>query len=168
LSIGWIPGNVISGFIFNKKYFEAAKLKLAIVKRNFNFMKFHGDLTQDPCAVISEFRRPDELQEAYLKRLGVIYAQEGPFFGGRAAEFGFFDRFITIAQEYWGTATSEILDLLHPAKDEDDLSPRLAKGLPLLFYSPGIEEHGRAHGMVVDVNGGKLCYRRSFEARMYE
>ncbi len=63
-----------------------------------------------------------------------------------------------IAQEYWGVATSEILKLLYPGRDLDDLHPLIAKGLPLLFYSPGVEEFGLAHGMVV--YEGNLCYRR--------
>jgi hypothetical protein len=81
--------------------------------------------------------------------------KEGSFFGGRAAEFGFFERFITIAQEYWGVATSEILSLLYPGKDLDNLHPLITKGLPLLFYSPGVEEFGLASGLK-----GKLGFRR--------
>jgi hypothetical protein len=78
--------------------------------------------------------------------------------GGRAAEFGFFERFITTAQEYWGVSTSKIIELLHPGRDLDELSLLISKGLPLLFYSPGIEEFGLAQGMVLFEE--RLCYRR--------
>jgi hypothetical protein len=155
MSIGWIPGRVISGYTFQEKDFEIAKLKLAIVKRNFKFIAFYETLSKDPYSIIKELRLPDESQDDYLKRLGELYVHDGPFFGGRAAEFGFFERFIMIAQEYWGVATSEIMEFLYPGSDLDDLHPLIAKGLPLLFYSPGIEEFGLAYGM--DEN---LCYRR--------
>lgn len=153
-----IPGRVISGYTFQEKDFEIAKLKLAIAKRNFKFIAFYQSLSKDPFSIIKELRLPDEPHDQYMKRMGVLKAQDGPFFGGRAAEFGFFERFITIAQEFWGIATSEILKLLYPGKDLDDLHPLIAKGLPLLFYSPGVEEFGLATGLVE--YEGKQCYRR--------
>jgi hypothetical protein len=153
-----IPGRVISGNIFNRKDYEIAKLKLAIVKRNFRFIDFLESLSKDPHSVIKELRLPNESQDVFMKRLGVLYLQGGPFFGGRAAEFAFFERFITTAQEYWGVSTSEILELLHPGRDLDELSPLTSKGLPLLFYSSGIEEFGLAHGMVLFEK--RLGYRR--------
>ncbi|OGP49562.1 MAG: hypothetical protein A2Y79_10965 [Deltaproteobacteria bacterium RBG_13_43_22] len=155
MSKSWIPDQVISGYTFKEKDFEIAKLKLAIVKRNFRFIDFYETLSKDPNSTIKELRLPDESQDDYLKRLIVLNAQGVPFFGGRAAEFGFFERFITITQEYWGAATSEILSLLYPGKDLDNLHPLIAKGLPLLFYSPGVEEFGLASGLK-----GKLGYRR--------
>jgi len=155
MSKDWIPGRVISGYTFKKKDFNIPKLKLAIVKRNFKFIGFYESLSKDPYSIIRELRLQDESQDDYLNRLIVLSAEGGPFFGGRAAEFGFFERFITIAQEYWGVATSEILRLLYPGKDLDNLHPLIAKGLPLLFYSPGVEEFGLASGLK-----GKLGYRR--------
>jgi hypothetical protein len=157
LSTKWLPGQVISGLTFNKKDFDIAKLKLAIVKRNFNFIEFYEDLSNDPYTIIPEFRLPDESRDVFLKRLNRLYANDKPFFGGYAEDFGFFDRFIAIAQEFWGVESIEILKLLHPGNDLDDPHPRIAKGLPLLFYSPGIEEYGVATGMVV--YEGKQCYR---------
>jgi hypothetical protein len=156
MSNKWLPGRVISGFTFKKEDFARAKLKLAIIKRNFKFIEFYEDLLKDPYSIISEFRLPDESKEDYLGRLGVLYAQGGPFLGGRAAEFGFFDRFIAIALEFFykeEVGTPEILNLLHPGKDLDDRHPLIAKGLPLLFYSPGVEEYGIAPGMVEGKQG---------------
>ena len=155
LSASWLPGRTISGLTFDEDDFKIAKLKLAIVKRNFRFLDFYEALSKDPYSLITEFRLPDESRDDYLNRLGVLFAEGGPFFGGRSAEFGFFERFITIAQEYWEIATSEILSLLYPGKDLDNLHPLIAKGLPLLFYSPGVEEFGLASGLK-----GKLGYRR--------
>lgn len=143
-----IPGRVISGNTFKKKDYDIAELKMAIVKRNFKFIDFFETLLTDPHSVIKELRLPDESQDVFMKRLGVFNFQGGPFFGGRAPEFGFFERFITNAQQYWGVNTSEILEFLHPGRDLEDLNTTLAQGLPLLFYSPGIEEYGLAHGLV--------------------
>jgi hypothetical protein len=160
LPIKWAPGRVISGYTFNQEDINMAKLKLAIVKRNFNFIDFYEKLSKDPYSIISEFQSQAEPRDAYLKRLGELYGQEGPFFGGRHEEFGFFEYFIAYAQEYWSIPTSEILSLLNPQKNLGNLNPVFGRGLPLLFYSPEIEEFGLAYGMVVDMLGGKLCYRR--------
>jgi hypothetical protein len=98
MSKDWIPGRVISGYTFQKKDFDTAKLKLAIVKRNFKFIAFYETLSKDPCSTIKELRLPDEPHDDYMKRLGILKAQGKTFFGERAAEFGFFERFISIAQ----------------------------------------------------------------------
>jgi hypothetical protein len=158
LSTKWLPGRVISGFTFEEEDFARAKLKLAIVKRNFNFIEFYEDLSKDPYKIIPELRLPDEPRDIFLKRLGGLYANNKSFFGGYADDFGFFEGFIAYAQEYWCVATSEILNLLHPGKDLDDQQSLIAKRLPLLFYSPGVEEYGVAPGM--DVYEGKQSYRR--------
>ncbi len=158
MSTKWISGQVISGLTFKKADFARANLKLAVVKRNFEFIEFYEDLFKDPFTIIPELQLPDEPRDVFLKRLGRLYANNKPFFGGVADDFGFFDRFIAYAQEYWGVASSEILKLLHPGRDLNDPQPWITKGLPLLFYSPGVEEYGEATGLVE--YEGKQVYRR--------
>ncbi len=91
MSKSWVPGRVISGYTFKKEDFNIARLKLAIVKRNFRFIDFYETLSKNPYSIIKELRSPEESQDDYMKRLGVLYVQGGPFFGGGAAEFGFFN-----------------------------------------------------------------------------
>jgi hypothetical protein len=125
---------------FRKKDFEISHLKLACLKRNLEFIKFFEAVAADPHKAFRELRISNETDDKFKTRIGVMAAEGGPYFGGRAEEFGVYPEFIVTVQEYMGVQTDEILDLLHPRKDMEDISPVLKQWLPLLFYAPGIEE----------------------------
>jgi hypothetical protein len=117
---------------FREKDFDISRLKLACLKRNFKFIEFFDSVAADPCTVITDFRKPNETDDEFQTRVGMLSAAGGPYFGGRAEEFGVYPEFIVTVQEYMGVQTEEILDLLHPSKDMEDISPVLKQWLPLL------------------------------------
>jgi hypothetical protein len=129
-----------NSFGFTIEVRESAKLKLALLKENFNFERFYEELENDPYSVCPELRRTDEGEESFRDRICDIEAENGLLFGGHGETFGVNERFLLEAQLV-GVSVSELLTLLNPMKDPIDVSSRkVLQMLPILFLQRGVQE----------------------------
>jgi hypothetical protein len=129
---------------------DTAKLRLALVKENFDFRRFFEKLRDDPYATCPELRKPNEIYEDYSTRVHLMEIKHYPFFAGQARNFGVNERFLLWTQQGDPVVSlSEILDLLNPKKDLTHFAHTgLLNLLPAMFYFRGVSKISHRKGIV--------------------
>lgn len=119
--------------------FESAKLKLALLKENFEYQIFFEKLKNDPYKTCPELKRPDEKEDIdyFVRQLDQI-KRRSPLCNGDANPFDDICRLISIAQRDF--SLNETLDILDPNKELTEESTNLFDLMSFLFHDNRVYE----------------------------
>lgn len=134
---------------------ESAKLKLALLKENFDFQMFYEDLVQYKGSTYQLEKKPPEMppaefiemkqqQQAELSQIHLIahIGNTYPSLQNYCDSLGFHPEIISFFVIDGKISFSEILTLLNPRKDLTEVQSQavIGKALPQMFRSPGVRE----------------------------
>ncbi len=120
--------------------FDSAKLKLAILKENFQYRAFFKTLYEDLEGLCPELAKPGEDLVIWHHRCQQLERDGIPFFGNAAELFGLNSYFLIEALND-GLSLPQVLQILDPRTDVSDLSEdKMQKVIPKLFTIKSVEK----------------------------
>jgi hypothetical protein len=130
---------------------EKAKLKLALLKENFEFQEFYKLLKSDSFEICPELRRPNEPFDDFIKRLFEVERGKLFCFGNAANKF-----FHLNVNEYFilqalkeKITLKEIIEFLDPEfNPPEDMPEKMKKLLINLFEGRGVQKLNMIEGSI--------------------